>query len=207
MSFILTKKLKMQFTDDHLWFSIFSYSKSNRLTRMQRCTLCFLLFILSLLFNILYYDLSNGSSSTSSVQLGPMAISLQQVIIGVLVELFVLVPSLIFLQAFRFVRSSPSRALLILLYLVTFLLMCTSIFFIIARGLEFGEEKSRQWLISILTGFVSSILLTQPLKVKTNYSPCLRRCPTNVVDPRSISLRHLFLQEDEERSTNRTTFG
>ena len=165
MSFILTKKLKMQFTDDHLWFSIFSYSKSNRLTRMQRCTLCFLLFILSLLFNILYYDLSNGPSSTSSVQVGPMTVSLQQVIIGVLVELFVLVPSLIFLQAFRFVRSSPSRALHVLLYLVSCGLMCTSIFFIIARGLEFGEDKSRQWLISILTGFVSSILLTQPLKV------------------------------------------
>ena len=167
MSFIWTKQMKMKFTDDHLWFSIFSFSMSNRLTRMQRCTLCFLLFILSLLFNILYYDISNGSSSTSSVQLGPVAISFQQVTIGVLVELFVLVPSLIFLQAFRFVRSSPSRALHVLLYLVTCGLMFISIFFIIARGLEFGEDKARQWLISILTGFVSSILLTQPLKVRS----------------------------------------
>lgn len=43
--------------------------------------------------------------------------------------------------------------------------MLTSIFFVVARGLEFGDEKSRQWLISILTGFFSSIFLTQPVKI------------------------------------------
>ena len=86
-------------------------------------------------------------------------------IIGVIVELFVLIPSLLFLQAFRFVQSSSSKLLHIVLYIITYLMMLTSIFFIIARGLEFGDEKSRQWLISILTGFVSSIFLTQPLKV------------------------------------------
>ena len=71
----------MKFHDDHLWFSIFSYSKSNRLTRIQRCTLCFLLFIFSLLFNILYYDLSMGSSlaPSFSFHLGPLTMSLQQV--------------------------------------------------------------------------------------------------------------------------------
>jgi len=168
MNFLLTKQLKMKFTDDHLWFSIFSYSKSNHLTRIQRCTLCFLLFIFSLLFNILYYDLSTAtSSSSSSIHLGPLVISLQQMIIGVLVELFVLIPSLLFLQAFRFVQSSSSssKSLHILVYVVSYSMMLTSIFFIIARGLEFGDEKSRQWLISIVTGVFSSIFLTQPLKI------------------------------------------
>ena len=80
MNFLLTKQFKMKFNDDHLWFSIFSYSKSNHLTRIQRCTLCFLLFIISLLFNILYYDLSSVTpSSSSSIQVGPLVISLQQV--------------------------------------------------------------------------------------------------------------------------------
>ena len=87
-------------------------------------------------------------------------------IIGVIVEFFVLIPSLLFLQAFRFVQSTSSKVLHILLYIFAGLVMLTSIFFIIARGLEFGDEKSRRWLISILTGFFSSIFLTQPLKVK-----------------------------------------
>ena len=46
------------------------------------------------------------------------------------------------------------------------ILVGLSIIFIIARGIEFGDEKTQKWLISILTGFFSSIFLTQPLKVK-----------------------------------------
>ncbi len=38
------------------------------------------------------------------------------------------------------------------------------IFFIIARGIEFGGLKTQQWLTSILSGFFSSIILTQPVK-------------------------------------------
>jgi hypothetical protein len=41
-----------------------------------------------------------------------------------------------------------------------------SALFIIARGIEFGDLKTRKWLTSSITGFFSSILLTQPTKVK-----------------------------------------
>jgi hypothetical protein len=40
-----------------------------------------------------------------------------------------------------------------------------SIFFIIARGIEFGDLKTQKWLTSLLSGFFSSILLIQPIKV------------------------------------------
>ena len=43
-----------------------------------------------------------------------------------------------------------------------------SIFFIVVRGIEFGDIKTQQWLTSLLTGFFSSILLIQPLKVCQN---------------------------------------
>ena len=45
------------------------------------------------------------------------------------------------------------------------ILVGLSIFFIIVRGIEFGDLKTQQWLTSILSGFFSSILLTQPLKI------------------------------------------
>ena len=47
--------------------------------------------------------------------------------------------------------------------------MGLSVIFIIARGIEFGDLKSQQWLGSILMGFFSSVLLTQPLKVSRCY--------------------------------------
>jgi hypothetical protein len=52
-----------------------------------------------------------------------------------------------------------------LAYGLSFILVGISILFIIARGIEFGDLKTQQWLTSILTGFFSSILLTQPIKV------------------------------------------
>jgi hypothetical protein len=40
-----------------------------------------------------------------------------------------------------------------------------SMFFIIVRGIEFGDLKTQKWLTSLLSGFFSSILLIQPIKV------------------------------------------
>ncbi len=42
--------------------------------------------------------------------------------------------------------------------------VCTIV--IIGIGIEFGDIKSQKWLTSILSGFFSSIFLTEPLKVK-----------------------------------------
>jgi hypothetical protein len=38
-------------------------------------------------------------------------------------------------------------------------------FFIIVRGIEFGDLKTQKWLTSLLSGLFSSILLIQPIKV------------------------------------------
>jgi hypothetical protein len=51
-------------------------------------------------------------------------------------------------------------------YGLCIILVGISILFIIARGIEFGDLKTQQWLTSILSGFFSSIFLTQPIKVK-----------------------------------------
>ena len=50
-------------------------------------------------------------------------------------------------------------------YGLSFLVVGISALFIIARGIEFGDLKTRQWLTSSIAGFFSSIFLTQPLKV------------------------------------------
>jgi hypothetical protein len=55
-------------------------------------------------------------------------------------------------------------------YALCLLLAGVSILFIIARGIEFGDAKAQKWLISILTGVFSSILLTQPIKVNSTFS-------------------------------------
>ncbi|CAF3596750.1 unnamed protein product [Rotaria sp. Silwood1] len=54
---------------------------------------------------------------------------------------------------------------LFIIYGLSFLLAISSTFFIIARGIEFGDLKTQKWLTSLISGFFSSILLIQPLKV------------------------------------------
>lgn len=63
----------------------------------------------------MYYDLSNeaqfnnSTSEAVSISLGPFYISGRQILIGVIVELFALIPSLVLVQLFRRIRSRQKR--------------------------------------------------------------------------------------------------
>ncbi|CAF1517802.1 unnamed protein product, partial [Adineta steineri] len=203
-SYVLSKKAYHSVSDGHLWFSIFSRPPSNKFTRVQRCTCCFVLFFTSMLINIMYYDLSNeanasGETHSGALSIGPFYIAPQQIGIGIMVELFTLIPSLLIVQFFRRIRPrrqiapirealykiQPSRKTsedipaikkkkslitfpwwcLFIAYGLSMIIIAVSIFFIIVRGIEFGDVKTQQWLTSVLTGFFSSVILTQPIKI------------------------------------------
>ncbi|CAF1460939.1 unnamed protein product [Adineta steineri] len=203
-SYVLSKKAYHSVSDGHLWFSIFSRPPSNKFTRVQRCTCCFVLFFTSMLINIMYYDLSNEANASSethsgALSIGPFYIAPQQIGIGIMVELFTLIPSLLIVQFFRRIRPrrqiapirealykiQPSRKTskdipaikkkqssitfpwwcLFIAYGLSLIIIAVSIFFIIVRGIEFGDVKTQQWLTSVLTGFFSSVIFTQPIKI------------------------------------------
>ncbi|CAF1677263.1 unnamed protein product, partial [Adineta ricciae] len=205
-SFVLTKRTYHSVSDGHLWFSIFSRPPSSQFTRVQRCTCCFVLLLVSMFLNIMYYDLSSEaklakSTNTSNLSFGSLYITPQQIIIGIVVEFFALIPSLLLVQLFRRLRPrrkqlSPIRQALskvnaplqnekksrrrarskkspftlpwwfiFVAYGLCIIFVGLSIIFIIARGIEFGDEKTQKWLVSIVSSFFSSILLTQPLKI------------------------------------------
>lgn len=54
---------------------------------------------------------------------------------------------------------------LFIAYAISFLFVGMSAFLIIARSIEFGDSKTQKWLTSLVTGFFSSVLLSQPSKV------------------------------------------
>ncbi|CAF1004007.1 unnamed protein product [Adineta steineri] len=204
-SYVLSKKAYHSISDGHLWFSIFSRPPSNKFTRTQRCTCCFVLFFTSMLINIMYYDLSNEANASSethsgALSIGPFYIAAQQIGIGIMVELFTFIPSLLIVQFFRRIqprrqvsrlrealyqiqssRKSSSEDIpaikkkkslitfpwwcLFIAYGVSMIIIVISIFFIIVRGIEFGDVKTQQWLTSVLTGFFSSVIFTQPIKI------------------------------------------
>ncbi len=145
----------------------------------------------------MYYDLSNEgkTANVTSLSLGPIYISSEQIIIGIIVDLFALIPSILLVQFFHRIRThqqhiSPLHQTLckiethveikmkkqksgltfpwwclFVVYGLYLILTGISIFFIIVPGIEFDDLKSQKWLTSILTGVFSSILLTKPLKI------------------------------------------
>ncbi|KAI3387632.1 hypothetical protein SNEBB_002249, partial [Seison nebaliae] len=56
---------------------------------------------------------------------------------------------------------------IIFAYFLSFAICGVCIFFIISKGIMFGDEKVADWLTSLVLSFFSSILLTQPFKVIT----------------------------------------
>ncbi|CAF1616393.1 unnamed protein product [Adineta ricciae] len=83
-------------------------------------------------------------------------------------------------------------------YGLSALVVCISGFFIWARGVEFGDVKTRKWLTSSITGFFSSILVTQPVKVVFTaifFALIIRRDEDINIDTDDDDL---FLDGDEE---------
>ena len=166
--FLLSKETSYNLSENHLWYSIFTRHNASRnhFTRVQRCISCLVLLYLSMLFSILYYNQQPKSTQ----------FTFEQIIVGMIVELMALLPSLIIVQVFRRTRRRNDTVktyglpwwFLVINYTACFLIVSVSIFFIIARGIDFGDDTAQKWLISTASGFLSSILLTQPLKV--NYS-------------------------------------
>jgi polycystin 1L2 len=53
----------------------------------------------------------------------------------------------------------------IVAWLLCVVLIAVSTVFVLFYGIQFGDEKARKWLSSILLSFVTGMLFTQPLKV------------------------------------------
>ena len=57
----------------------------------------------------------------------------------------------------------------IVAYMLSFSIAGACLFFVILKGIEFGNEKVTKWLTSLIISFLTSILFTQPLQVKNSY--------------------------------------
>lgn len=124
----------------------------------------------------MYYDLTKENRSKNVLfSIGSIEITSQQIQIGVIIELFTLIPSLFLVQLFQRINPDKNSNIckdsklpwwfVYVGYGLSMILIGLSIFFIVARGIEFGDLKTQQWLVSILTSWFSSICLTQPIKV------------------------------------------
>ncbi|RWS31890.1 polycystic kidney disease protein 1-like protein 2-like protein [Leptotrombidium deliense] len=216
--------------DGHLWFSIFMRPPRSRFTRVQRVSCCMALLFLSMLVNAMWYERVPPKPKSSALEIGPFALSPEQIGVGFFSNLIVFPPTFLIVLLFRKsrlrvlrpsriqealkkqgveIRKNDRRAsnkLSSTTSLVTLdgakesfsvsqnaktkkqmakkkkkfmfpwwcryiawalciLSMIVSVFFLWAYGIQFGDEKTRKWVTSLIVSFFASILVTQPVKV------------------------------------------
>jgi polycystin 1L2 len=78
--YLFQKQTKQKLFDDHMWVSIFTRPPQSTFTRCDRLTCCFVLLYISMLVSIMYYDIQSEADPSQGLQLGPISITLQQVL-------------------------------------------------------------------------------------------------------------------------------
>lgn len=266
-SHLFAQKTSKNMKDGHLWFSVFMRPPASRFTRVQRVSCCMSLLYLSMLVNAMWYERVPPKPRSSAVEIGPFALSPEQIGVGFFSNLIVFPITFVIIYFFRKSRlrqlrpsrisealrkqgvilgarpgsnnnhlnngklnslnvnalsssttqlvgrkestessatygsvtdanignngndiplgimdssGKQKRAPLIkkrkkskllpywcryIGWFLCVLSMLISIFFLWAYGIQFGDDKTRKWVTSLIVSFFSSILITQPVKV------------------------------------------
>lgn len=77
ISLSIKNQTKNNFSDGHLWFSIFAKPVQSAFSRFERVTCCFVLMYISMLMNILYYG--SAPESSGGFRVGPFYLTFEQV--------------------------------------------------------------------------------------------------------------------------------
>lgn len=78
-SYLFKSALNHNFTDDHLWWSVFSRPVRSRFNRKQRITVCMVMLMLTILVCGIYYHITSGTLIDALWSLGPLGLDARDV--------------------------------------------------------------------------------------------------------------------------------
>ena len=280
-SHLFHQKSSKNLKDGHLWFSVFMRPPASRFTRCQRVSACMALLYLSMLVNAMWYQRVPPKPRSSALEIGPFALSPEQIGVGFFSNLIVFPPTFLIVFLFRRSKlrtlrkpriqaalekqgiklhshsniSTPAKrnqedtasvssqgshdlglplrdmdskrgvgllslksaseknkkkkrsALLpywcrYIAWGLCIFSILISVFFLWAYGIQFGDDKTRKWISSLIVSFFASILVTQPIKVFLTaiILSTLLKAPDSEVDEEEEDEEELSLElgADEE---------
>ncbi|XP_069123241.1 polycystin family receptor for egg jelly-like [Argopecten irradians] len=178
-------------TEDHLWVSALMRPEKSSFTRVQRISCVVMLLFLTMITNAMFFS-PNEKETTSSVSIGSMTFSMKALYVSIIGTLMTTVP--VVLVALIFSNTKPSRLckrrkkpkaneefsdemffktdhqvlpsfMGYVAWLVVFLAIIASTFFLLLYSMEWGKAASEVWLSSFVLSFFESFLFVDPLKV------------------------------------------
>ena len=174
--------------DGHIWFSIVSRPPTSSFTRVQRlsCALCLL--CCTMITSAMFYNMGGQGPSPFAVHIGSLVIDLKPFVIGLQSSIIIVPVNVLIVQIFRNLRPKATKVKLessgdnvveakrtkekklphwfiFVAYGICYLASAASIFFTLLYSIQWGKETSTEWVIAMVTSFLQSALLLQPIKV------------------------------------------
>ena len=211
--------------DEHLWISVAAKPPQSSFTRVQRASCCLSVLFCTMITNAMFYD-DSGKDAFPVFFLGPLKISMRQVMVGIQSSLIIFPVNLAITQLFRktsLVSTAPATKkpktplpkknpfnessttiqstivsndyvtaakiflsldwkthaekhknhrvkhfysfLYYTVWVLCFISVGASSFFTLLYPMQWGKEKSEQWLLSFFVSFVQDAAVSQPVKV------------------------------------------
>lgn len=95
----LRHKTTESFVEEHLWVSVMARLPLTHFTRVQRITCCLSLLFSAMIANAMFYNISGKTEKT--FQIGPLQLSLKQIVIGIQSGLIVAPINILIVQLFK----------------------------------------------------------------------------------------------------------
>ena len=138
----------------------------------------------------MFYNMGGDGPSPFAIHIGSLVIDLKQFVIALQSSLIIVPVNVAIVQIFRNLRPKPRKEdvyseeandrkesaeekakgklpywFIYIAYLLCYLASAASVFFTLLYSIQWGKEKSTEWVIGMVTAFLQSVLLLQPVKV------------------------------------------
>lgn len=185
-NFNFTENTRENVTDSHLWLSVIFRPERSTFSRCERLSCCASLLFLTMISNAMFYG---KDEAVEQIRIGPIKFALSSIyisFIGVILTFpVILTITMIFkkskwqdeindsdkenVDSFKAHKKEikcrlPPRCLYAA-YIIVALSIVVSGFFVILYSMEWGKEKSEEWLKTFFLSLLESLLVVDPIKV------------------------------------------
>ncbi|XP_078679511.1 polycystin-1-like protein 2 [Branchiostoma floridae x Branchiostoma belcheri] len=164
-------KLREKFKDGHVWLSVVTSRPKSYFSRVQRLSCCLCLLFCKMITSAMWFKDSQQGASNVVLTIGPIEVTAETLWVSLWTTLQTFPINFIIVQIFRRYRPKgvskssglqlPHRSV----YVGWTLLVLTTLasgFFLLLYSLEWGRDKSIQWLTAFGLSFLQSMVVVQP---------------------------------------------
>ncbi|WAR15128.1 PK1L2-like protein [Mya arenaria] len=161
-------------SESHMWVSILYRPQTSTFTRVQRASCALVYIYLTMIANAMFFNPNDEYESPPLIQVGPFRFTPQQIYISIVCALITTPPVMLLIFLFKRTKRRPSGAgdlaanRAVCIYFAWALFIVGTIvpaFFVLLYSMQWGKQKSEEWLTCFLMSMFESMMLVDPFMV------------------------------------------